>query len=46
LYGLNLLLPLGLSAAAGLWGAVVVTLGVLSVLAWIPLWRVARVELA
>lgn len=33
-YGANLLLPLGMSAAAGLWGAVVATLVVLGATAW------------
>jgi uncharacterized membrane protein len=40
-YGANLLLPLGMSAAAGLWLAVVATLVVLAVTAW---WLLRRVR--
>jgi uncharacterized membrane protein len=40
-YGANLLLPLGMCAAAGLWGAVLATLAVLGAAAWVLL-RVAR----
>ncbi len=40
-YGANLLLPLGMSAAAGLWGAVLATLAVLGATVGIA-WRLAR----
>jgi putative membrane protein len=35
-YGWNLVLPLGMSAAAGLWGAVLVTLAALSLVLLLP----------
>lgn len=41
-YALNLLMPLGMCAAAGLWGAVVVTLGALGLLASLGLRAVSH----
>jgi putative membrane protein len=43
-YGANLLLPLGMSAAAGLWGAVALTLGVLGGVAALARRLAARAE--